>query len=43
MNNVQNCDSYMNIMNNNNDINIVTNLLIALTCWARSCDVMCFL
>jgi hypothetical protein len=40
MDNVQNCDSYINYI-------IVTNLYIyiyiALTCWARSGDVMCFL
>jgi hypothetical protein len=33
---VQNCDSYINNT-------IVTNLQIALPCWARSGDVMCFL
>jgi hypothetical protein len=37
MDNVQNCKSYINIRT------IATNLQIALTCWARSGDVMCFL
>jgi hypothetical protein len=34
---VQNCDTYIN------EHTIVTNLQIAVTCWARSEDVMCFL
>jgi hypothetical protein len=38
MDNVQNCDSYINIRRT-----IVTNLEIALTCLVRSRDVMGFL
>jgi hypothetical protein len=37
MDNVQNCDSCINIRT------IVTNLLTELTCWARSGDIMFFL